>query len=233
MSILVHDISKQYGNQWAVKNLSFALQPGEIVGFLGPNGAGKSTTLKMITGSILPNEGKIDVMGRPVGPDFPETRRHIGYLPEHNPLYLESYVRAHLAFIAQVHRLPNPKERIEDVIKQVGLQPEAHKQIGQLSKGYRQRVGLAQAILHDPDVLILDEPTTGLDPNQLLEIRQLIKTLGQKKTVLFSTHILSEVAALCDRVLVIHQGILRADNPLHEVEGSLDEWFHTLTRTTK
>lgn len=229
MSILVQDISKQFGPQWAVQHVSFALEPGEIVGFLGPNGAGKSTTLKMITGSLVPNEGQIQVLGLPVGPNLPATRKHIGYLPENNPLYLELQVRAHLEFIAQVHQLPNPQPRIEEVITLVGLEREAHKRIGQLSKGYRQRVGLAQAILHDPAVLILDEPTTGLDPNQLVEIRQLIKTLGAQKTVLFSTHILSEVAALCDRVLVIHQGQLRADLPLREVPGNLEEWFQALT----
>lgn len=230
MSILVQDISKQFGTQWAVQDASFALAPGEIVGFLGPNGAGKSTTMKMITGSLMPNSGRIEVMGLPVGPQHPATRQLIGYLPEHNPLYVELHVRAHLEFIAQVHGISQPRKRIEEVIQLVGLEPEAHKRIGQLSKGYRQRVGLAQAILHDPEVLILDEPTTGLDPNQLIEIRQLIKTLGEKKTVLFSTHILSEVALLCDRVLVIHQGKLQADNPIHEVKDRLEDWFHSLTR---
>lgn len=233
MSILVQNIAKQFGTQWAVQDVSFDLRPGEIVGFLGPNGAGKSTTLKMITGSLVPNRGEIQVMGLAVGPNFPETRQHIGYLPENNPLYLELFVRAHLDFIAQVHKIPNARHRIEEVIQLVGLEREAHKRIGQLSKGYRQRVGLAQAILHDPDVLILDEPTTGLDPNQLVEIRQLIKTLGEKKTVLFSTHILSEVAALCDRVLVIHHGQLRADSPIHEVKETIDDWFQTLTTPTK
>lgn len=233
MSILVQNIAKQFGTQWAVQDVSFDLRPGEIVGFLGPNGAGKSTTLKMITGSLVPNRGEIQVMGLAVGPNFPETRQHIGYLPENNPLYLELFVRAHLDFIAQVHKIPNARHRIEEVIQLVGLEREAHKRIGQLSKGYRQRVGLAQAILHDPDVLILDEPTTGLDPNQLVEIRQLIKTLGEKKTVLFSTHILSEVAALCDRVLVIHHGQLRADSPILEVKETIDDWFQTLTTPTK
>ena len=154
-------------------------------------------------------------------------------MPEHNPLYLDSYVHAHLSFIAHIHQIPDAQARIEEVIQGVGLAPEAHKRIGQLSKGYRQRVGLAQAILHNPEVLILDEPTTGLDPNQLVEIRQLIKTLGQQKTVLFSTHILSEVVAVCDRVLVIHQGTLLADRPISEVKENLEDWFHTLTRTTK
>ncbi|MFN4084345.1 MAG: ATP-binding cassette domain-containing protein [Spirosomataceae bacterium] len=233
MSIHIHSISKQFGSQWAVQQVSFTLRPGEIVGFLGPNGAGKSTTLKMITGTLLPDAGKIEVLGLPVGPGFPETRRHIGYLPEHNPLYLDSYVRAHLSFIAHIHQIPDAQARIEEVIQGVGLAPEAHKRIGQLSKGYRQRVGLAQAILHNPEVLILDEPTTGLDPNQLVEIRQLIKSLGQQKTVLFSTHILSEVVAVCDRVLVIHQGTLLADRPISEVKENLEDWFHTLTRTTK
>lgn len=212
MSIQLTQISKVYGTQVAVNKVSFTVKKGEIVGFLGPNGAGKSTTMKIITGFINPTDGvvlvnDIDVVKNPI-----EAQKKIGYLPENNPMYLEMYVREYLQFQASVHRLK--KQTIEEVVEKVGLAPESHKKIGELSKGYRQRVGLAVAILHNPTVLILDEPTTGLDPNQLVEIRQLIKTLGKDKAVLLSTHIMQEVEALCNRVIMINKGNIVVDKDL-------------------
>jgi len=214
MSIKVDHILKQYGDQKAVDHISFEVAPGEIVGFLGPNGAGKSTTMKMITGYLRPDQGKIEVCGVPVEGEAIATKKKIGYLPELNPLYHEMYVREYLSMMAGLHKITSPAERIEAVINLTGLTPEAHKEIGQLSKGYKQRVGLAAALLHDPEVLILDEPTTGLDPNQIVEIREVIRSLGKNKTILFSTHILQEVEALCERVIVVNKGKIVADDSI-------------------
>lgn len=214
MSIEVKGLTKNYGEQKAVNDVSFAIGRGEIVGFLGPNGAGKSTTMKIITGYLAADAGQavvcgIDVKERPL-----EAKAKIGYLPEANPLYFDMYVREYLDFVADVHHVQNKKQTIEKVIETVGLTPESKKKIGQLSKGYKQRVGLAAALIHDPEVLVLDEPTTGLDPNQILEIRELIRTLGVNKTVIFSSHILQEVEAICDRVVIINKGQLVADDSL-------------------
>lgn len=214
MSITVHNLTKQYGTQKAVNAISFTVNKGEIVGFLGPNGAGKSTTMKIITGYLQPDGGQVEVCGTDVVKDPLATKKKIGYLPESNPLYYDMYIREYLAFIADVHEIADKKATIEKVIVQVGLTPESSKKIGQLSKGYKQRVGLAAALLHDPEVLILDEPTTGLDPNQIIEIREVIRTLGKNKTVLFSSHILQEVEALCNRVVIINKGNLVADSQL-------------------
>ncbi|MBP5984074.1 MAG: gliding motility-associated ABC transporter ATP-binding subunit GldA [Fluviicola sp.] len=212
MSIEVTNLSKYYGEQAAVNDITFSIKKGEIVGFLGPNGAGKSTTMKMITGFIPSSEGTIKVCGKEVSVDAIETRKHIGYLPENNPLYLDMYVKEYLEFVGKIYKLKNVRERVKEMIQLVGLEVEQNKKIGMLSKGYRQRVGLAQAIIHNPDVLILDEPTSGLDPNQLVEIRDLIRRIGKEKTVMLSTHILQEVEAICDRVIIIRQGKLVADN---------------------
>jgi ABC-2 type transport system ATP-binding protein len=218
MSIQLTSITKTYGNQKAVNNISFSAKKGEIVGFLGPNGAGKSTTMKILTGYIQPTEGEVFVNDIDVISNSIETRKSIGYLPEHNPLYLDMYVKEYLIFHADIHKVDN--EQIAEVISKVGLDKEAHKKINQLSKGYRQRVGLAAAILHNPEVLILDEPTTGLDPNQLVEIRSLIKELGKDKTVLLSTHIMQEVEAICDRVIIINNGEIVIDKKLSELKDS-------------
>ena len=212
MSIEVNNISKSYGAQKALDNLSFAVKKGEIVGFLGPNGAGKSTLMKILTTYIAADEGSASVNGFDVNSQTKEVQQSIGYLPEHNPLYLDLYVREYLAFNANVYKVA--KSRIEEVIQLTGLSNESHKKIGQLSKGYRQRVGLANALLHNPDVLILDEPTTGLDPNQLVEIRNVIKNVGKNKTVFLSTHIMQEVEAICDRVIIIDKGKIVADKKL-------------------
>lgn len=222
MSIEVKNLTKFYGEQAAVNNISFSIGKGEIVGFLGPNGAGKSTTMKMITGFIPASEGEIFVCGKPVSVDSIETRKFIGYLPENNPLYLDMYVKEYLEFVAKIYKVKNARERVKEMIKLVGLDIEQNKKIGMLSKGYRQRVGLAQAIIHNPDVLILDEPTSGLDPNQLVEIRELIKRIGKEKTVMLSTHILQEVEAICDRVIIIRQGKLVADNLASNLQVSSD-----------
>ncbi len=212
MSIKVENLSKFYGNQVALKAISFEIKKGEIVGFLGPNGAGKSTMMKILTTFIPASEGTAVVNDFDVKHQVKEVQRSIGYLPEHNPLYLELYVKEYLQFNADLFKIG--KSRIQEVINQTGLTPEAHKKIGQLSKGYRQRVGLAVALLHNPDVLILDEPTTGLDPNQLVEVRQLIKSLAKDKTIFLSTHIMQEVEAMCDRVIIINKGEIVADKPL-------------------
>ncbi|MDB5201970.1 MAG: gldA [Ferruginibacter sp.] len=218
MSISVSQLSKNYGNQKAVNNISFSLGKGEIVGFLGPNGAGKSTTMKMITGYLAADSGKISVCDMEVAENNIATKGKIGYLPEANPLYTEMYVREYLQFIANVHQVKNSGETIEALIKTVGLTTEAHKKIGQLSKGYKQRVGLAAALVHDPEVLILDEPTSGLDPNQIIEIRNVIRSLAQSKTILFSSHIMQEVEALCDRVIIINKGNIVADGTLSSLQ---------------
>jgi ABC-2 type transport system ATP-binding protein len=212
MSIEANNISKSYGVQKALDNISFAVQKGEIVGFLGPNGAGKSTLMKILTTYIAADEGSAAVNGFDVHSQTKEVQQSIGYLPEHNPLYLDLYVREYLAFNADVYKVA--KSRIEEVIQLTGLSNESHKKISQLSKGYRQRVGLANALLHNPDVLILDEPTTGLDPNQLVEIRNVIKNVGKDKTVFLSTHIMQEVEAICDRVIIIDKGKIVADKKL-------------------
>lgn len=221
MSIEVKNITKIYDNQIALINVNFTIDKGEIVGFLGPNGAGKSTMMKIITGFIGASEGEVNVCGFDVSKQRIEAQKKIGYLPENNPLYLEMYVREYLQFNASIHKISNTD--VEDIISKVGLTPEVHKKINQLSKGYRQRVGIAAALLHNPEVLILDEPTTGLDPNQLLEIRNLIKEIGKDKTVLFSTHILQEVEAICDRVLLIHKGELIADKYLNELRKNQEQ----------
>lgn len=212
MSIEVKNLFKYYGDQAAVRDISFTINKGEIVGFLGPNGAGKSTTMKVITGYINASSGEVKVCGLPVDVDSLDTRRKIGYLPEHNPLYLDMYVKEYLEFVGQIYKVKNLKTRVQDMIKAVGLEVEQSKKIGALSKGYRQRVGLAAAIIHDPEVLILDEPTSGLDPNQLVEIRELIKKIGKSKTVMLSTHIMQEVEAICDRVIIINKGQIVADD---------------------
>ena len=215
MGIEVKGISKFYGTQQALKEISFEINPGEIVGFLGPNGAGKSTTMKILTGYLPASEGIAQINGLDITTDKLKLQQQIGYLPEHNPLYLEMYVREYLAFNAKVYK--TPKEEIEKVIELTGLTLEANKKIGELSKGYRQRVGLANALLHNPSVLILDEPTTGLDPNQLVEIRELIKKIGKEKTIFLSTHIMQEVEAVCDRVIIINNGEIVADKKLKEL----------------
>lgn len=218
MSIEVNNLTKFYGEQSAVNDATFKVNKGEIVGFLGPNGAGKSTTMKIITGFIPSTSGEVKVCGIPVTVDTLETRKLIGYLPENNPLYTDMYVKEYLAFVANIYKVKNVKERVAEMIKAVGLEVEQNKKIGMLSKGYRQRVGLAQAIIHDPEVLILDEPTSGLDPNQLVEIRELIKKIGKEKTVMLSTHIMQEVEAICDRVVIINRGDIVADGKPNELE---------------
>ena len=219
MSIKVQELTKVYGTQKALNNISFEVKKPEVVGFLGPNGAGKSTMMKILTTYLSASNGRAMVNGFDVTSNKEDVQKSVGYLPEHNPLYLDMYVKEYLSFNAKIYDVT--QERIDEVIALTGLTPEAHKQIGQLSKGYRQRVGLANALLHDPDVLILDEPTTGLDPNQLVEIRDLIKTIGKEKTVFLSTHIMQEVEAMCDRVIIINKGEIVADKTLKELrEGS-------------
>jgi ABC-2 type transport system ATP-binding protein len=220
MSITVNNLTKIYGSQKAVDGISFNVNKGEIVGFLGPNGAGKSTTMKIITGYLQADDGMAEVCGRQVMDTDSETKKKVGYLPEANPLYYDMYVREYLDFISNVHVVKNKKQKIEEVIGQVGLAAEANKKIGQLSKGYKQRVGLAAALIHDPEVLILDEPTSGLDPNQIVEIREVIKKLGKEKTILFSSHILQEVQAICDRVVIINKGKIVADDDLSNLQKS-------------
>ena len=221
MSVIVSNLTKTFGDQRVVDDLSFEVKPGEILGFLGPNGAGKSTTMKMITTYLQPTSGTATVCGHDVIKDQMDVRHHIGYLPEHNPLYKDMYIKEYLQFVARIHKVDNAKNRIVELIETTGLQKEQHKLISSISKGYRQRVGLAQALLHDPDVIILDEPTSGLDMNQLIEIRALIKKLGETKTVIFSTHIMQEVQALCDRVIIINEGKLVADDPIDMLQKRL------------
>ena len=221
MSIEVRNVTKLFGDQKALNNVNFSISKGEIVGFLGPNGAGKSTMMKIISGYTSEFDGEVSVNNFNVGSHKLEVQKSIGYLPEHNTLYLDMYVREYLYFNASIHKIP--KKNVESAISKVGLSKEAHKKINQLSKGYRQRVGLAAALLHEPEVLILDEPTTGLDPNQLREIRSLIKEVGQRKTVLFSTHIMQEVEAICDRVILINKGSIVADKKLQELKVSQEQ----------
>jgi len=220
MSIVVSDLTKIYGSQKAIDKISFEAQNNEIMGFLGPNGAGKSTTMKILTGYLRADGGKAVVSGIDVAKDPLEAKKQIGYLPEGNPLYYEMYVREYLSFIAGLHEIKDPKDRIEEVIELTGLRVESNKKTGQLSKGYKQRVGLAAALIHDPKVLILDEPTSGLDPNQIVEIRQLIKDLGKNKTVLFSSHILQEVESVCDRVVIINRGNIVANDTLANLHSA-------------
>jgi ABC-2 type transport system ATP-binding protein len=233
MSIRVQSLTKIYGRQKAVDDISFNAGPG-VLGFLGPNGAGKSTTMKILTCFIPQTSGTASVCGFDVITRPLDVRRHIGYLPESNPLYLDMYVKESLGCIAGIHKIQEPEKRISRIIEQTGLGPEQHKKIGQLSKGYRQRVGLAQAILHDPDVLILDEPTSGLDPNQLIGIRQLILDLGKTKTIILSTHIMQEVEAVCNKVIIINKGKIVADDTLQNLrsennDSTLEQIFISLT----
>jgi len=221
MSVIVKGLTKQFDNQKAVNQLSFEAHPGQILGFLGPNGAGKTTTMKMICCYIEPTEGTAEIEGYDIRLSPLMVRRQIGYLPEHNPLYEEMYVKEFLQFVASIHKIDNKIARISDVIEMTGLGKEQNKIIGTLSKGYRQRVGLAQAILHDPKVLILDEPTSGLDMNQLVDIRSLIRELGKEKTVIFSSHIMQEVQALCDRVVIINDGLLVADESIEKLSSRM------------
>ena len=220
MSIEVKHLTKFFGEQAAVNDISFEIGKGEIVAFLGPNGAGKSTTMKMITGYIPASSGSIKVNGITVDVDDLETRKIIGYLPENNPLYLDMYVKEYLHFVGSIYKIKDLKKRVNEMIQMVGLELEQHKKIGALSKGYKQRVGLAQAFIHDPEVLILDEPTSGLDPNQLVEIRELIKTIGKEKTIMLSTHIMQEVEAICDRVIIINKGKIVANNNQQALDSS-------------
>lgn len=221
LSIIVQNLTKIYGQQRALDNISFTAPAGQIMGLLGPNGAGKTTTMKILTCYLSQTSGSASVYGHDVETDSLAVRRLVGYLPEHNPLYKDMYVREYLTFAGRANKVANLSARIDELVDLTGLGRERHKRIGALSKGYRQRVGLAQAMLHDPKVLILDEPTSGLDPNQLAEIRTLIKQLGQEKTVIFSTHIMQEVQALCDRVLIIDRGKLVADDPIDRLQSRL------------
>lgn len=221
MSIEVKNLFKYYGDQAAVRDASFSVAKGEIVAFLGPNGAGKSTTMKILTGFISASSGEVKVCGMPVDVDSLDTRQVIGYLPEHNPLYLDMYVKEYLEFVGRIYKVKNLKVRVAEMIKAVGLEVEQNKKLGALSKGYRQRVGLAAAIIHDPQVLILDEPTSGLDPNQLVEIRELIKKIGKSKTVMLSTHIMQEVEAICDRIVIINKGQIVADDTAQHLQLNL------------
>lgn len=234
MAIKVTQLSKVYGEQIAVNDLSFEIKTNRIVGFLGPNGAGKSTTMKILAGILAPSQGNCTIDGIDVQKNPLAVKKNLGFLPENNPLYLDMYVREILAFEADTHKIKNKKQRIDEVIKLTGLSVEQHKKVQQLSKGYRQRVAIALCILHDPKVLILDEPTTGLDPNQILEIRALIKELGKEKTVLISTHIMQEVEAICDEVLILNKGILREQGDIETLKTkypnqSLEEIFVNLT----
>lgn len=235
MSVIVRNLAKHYGEQKAVNQISFEAKPGRILGFLGPNGAGKSTTMKMLTGYLQPTAGEAEIVGKSLLLAPLEVKKLIGYLPENTPLYLEMYVREFLGFVAETYGLHNISKRVEEVIQLVGLTQEQHKKIGMLSKGYKQRVGLAQAIIHQPQVLILDEPTSGLDPNQLADIRALIKNLGKDKTVIISTHIMQEVEALCDDVIIIDKGVLVANSSIAELKkqypaSSMEDIFKKLTR---
>lgn len=245
MSIIVNNVTKIFGKQYALKNVSFEAKKGEIVGFLGPNGAGKTTMMKIITCLIPPSDGNISVCGLDIWKDSLKLHKIIGYLSEANPLYYDMYVREFLEFVAGVYKMSDKKKCVNNIIEKTGLSPEQHKKIGALSRGYKQRVGIAQALIHDPEVLILDEPTTGLDPNQLIEIRELIRSFGKNKTILLSTHIMQEVQAMCDHVIIINKGELVADTltkDLHQIAENLglktnneldalamEQLFHALT----
>ena len=228
MSIQINQVSKFYGSQKALDSVSFDVSKGEILGFLGPNGAGKSTMMKIITTYIPASEGSVSVCGFDTAAHSMDVRRRVGYLPEHNPLYLDMYVREYLGFIAGLHSIKHPQQRIKTMIEQIGLGLEQNKKIGALSKGYRQRVGLAQALIHDPEVLILDEPTSGLDPNQLADIRNLIREVGREKTLMFSTHIMQEVEAVCDRVIIIDRGKIVADGKANELGKTTAKGYRIL-----
>ena len=244
MSIIVNKVSKQFGKQWALKDVSFEVSKGEVVGFLGPNGAGKSTMMKIITCYQPPTSGDVSVCGLDIWNDSLELRKKVGYLSEANPLYVDMYVTEFLRFVAGLRKIPisNRKKRVDEVVEMTGLGPEMHKRISQLSKGYKQRVGLAQALISDPEVLILDEPTSGLDPNQLVGIRNLIKECGKTKTVLLSTHIMQEVEAMCSRAIIINKGEIVADASLNTLrseaakrgmkDASIEDLFHTLTKSS-
>jgi ABC-2 type transport system ATP-binding protein len=234
MSIIAKNVTKLYGTQKALDKISFSVGQGEIAGLLGPNGAGKSTIMKIITCYKSQTSGDVHVCNYDVLKDSMEVRKRIGYLPEHNPLYLDMYVKESLEFVGGVYRVKNLKKRIGEMIEMTGLEREQHKKLSALSRGYRQRVGLAHALIHDPEVLILDEPTSGLDPNQLIEIRNLIREIGKIKTILFSTHIMQEVEAICDRVIIIDKGVIKADdtlsNLLQQADNlSMEQLFHKLT----
>ncbi|ALR30752.1 multidrug ABC transporter ATP-binding protein [Chryseobacterium sp. IHB B 17019] len=232
MSLQINNLTKKFGEQTALNNINISIEKNEIIGLLGPNGAGKSTLMKSIVGALKIDEGEIIFNEKNITEHQIEAKKKIGFLPENNPLYLEMYVKEYLQFVANIHKIPD--SRVDEVIDLVGITPEKSKKIGQLSKGYKQRVGLAQAIIHQPDLLILDEPTNGLDPNQIIEIRNVIKEIGQQKTVLLSTHIMQEVEALCSRVILIHKGNILQDCPIDEFKGkfgSLEEAFTNYTQT--
>lgn len=231
MSLEIANLTKKFGEQTALDHINLSIDKNEIIGLLGPNGAGKSTLMKSIVGASKIDEGQINFNGKDITENAIETKKQMGFLPENNPLYNEMYVKEYLQFVADIHKIS--KERIYEVIDLVGITPERSKKIGQLSKGYKQRVGLAQAILHEPDLLILDEPTNGLDPNQIIEIRNVIKEIGKEKTVIISTHIMQEVEALCSRVILIHKGKIIQDSPIEQFKGkyeSLEEAFQSYTR---
>lgn len=230
MSLQITNLTKRFGEQTALNDINLNIDKNEIIGLLGPNGAGKSTLMKSIVGALKIDEGQIIFHGKDITKAETESKKNIGFLPENNPLYNEMYVKEYLSFVAEIHKIP--KSRVEEVTELVGISPEKSKKIGQLSKGYKQRVGLAQAILHQPDLLILDEPTNGLDPNQIIEIRNVIKEIGREKTVILSTHIMQEVEALCSRVILIHKGNIIQDSPIEEFKGkfgSLEEAFQSYT----
>lgn len=230
MSLQITNLTKRFGEQTALNDINLNIDKNEIIGLLGPNGAGKSTLMKSIVGALKIDEGQIIFHGKDITKAETESKKNIGFLPENNPLYNEMYVKEYLSFVAEIHKIP--KSRVAEVIELVGISPEKSKKIGQLSKGYKQRVGLAQAILHQPDLLILDEPTNGLDPNQIIEIRNVIKEIGREKTVILSTHIMQEVEALCSRVILIHKGNIIQDSPIEEFKGkfgSLEEAFQSYT----
>lgn len=230
MSLEINNLTKKFGEQTALNSINISIGKNEIIGLLGPNGAGKSTLMKSIVGVLKIDEGQILFNGKDIVENEIESKKNIGFLPENNPLYLEMYVKEYLNFVADIHKIP--ASRVDEVIELVGITPEKSKKISQLSKGYKQRVGLAQAILHQPDLLILDEPTNGLDPNQIIEIRNVIKEIGKEKTVILSTHIMQEVEALCSRVILIHKGNIVMDSPIEEFKGkfeSLEEAFVSYT----
>lgn len=229
MSILVENIDKIYGSQYALKNISFKVQTDEIVGFIGPNGAGKSTMMKIICGYLPPSKGTVKVNGIDVSDNSLEVRKVIGYLPENNPLYPEMYVKEYLEFVSGIQHIKNKEERIKDIIRQTGLEAEKHKKIGALSKGYKQRVGIAQALIHNPSVVILDEPTSGLDPNQILEIRDLISETGKGKTIMLSTHIMQEVEAICSRIIIINKGVIVADDRAGNLKMQSQGSYNTIS----
>lgn len=231
MSLQVNNLTKKFAEQTALNNININIEKNEIIGLLGPNGAGKSTLMKSIVGALKIDEGEIIFNGKNISDFEIESKKNIGFLPENNPLYLEMYIKEYLQFVANIHKIS--AKRVDEVIELVGITPEKSKKIGQLSKGYKQRVGLAQAILHQPDLLILDEPTNGLDPNQIIEIRNVIKEIGKEKTVLLSTHIMQEVEALCTRVILIHKGNILQDCPIDEFKGKFDSLEEAFTSYTQ